>query len=770
MKCHKEITLKGGPNVSVEFTCAQPQDVFTVAISKNIGKRFNHDSLFMDFNRTLHWDIKGQPKNAFQVDFSGYGLRQILPSESCPDLQKYTVVAYQRVGLTRIGMFCKGGMISKIQVLYKGRVSLQVPGNALNVSNFEILPGPVLKRLAIIEVNLKPESSVTFMSPNYPEYFPDDDYMTWKFSVPRKNNATVQFLHYTEPSCVKKDAEVEYHRTNSNNNNTLGKSLGEEQPSHMQQDFTMSLNNCEDDKSSSVGLSLKFEIIVIKSHLPVLSTVDLEKSEGLTIQIDKTNPASDCEIKADSVIMQNITLQSGNKFNLSFQDCMKEDVILTITKTIECLTLKGCPVSAMPLAVPTLEPSLPISPQRITWHLRPPENGTVELKAQMDGLQQSLPGYECNQSFSYTLTEPDGSNIGTFCSSGSINKVQIHSDMSIVMTANGVIDLSQAQQPIFNVSFTKDIQESYIFTVTPKVGVATLLATPNWPVGMKPSAMVSWIVSLPRKTEADLGFLNISQPKCSQGNTQITALSQGSGENLFSLREDESAKSQLSVDDSFWLKMSNCQPESQQPGFSVLSKITLQKKSNLLLNIILGAVGALLFILLIVLIVVCVVLRKKKQKQKENQMAIYNPNVNTFFPGHSLFPKTRADNESHIYADIEDTMVYGHLLNEIEGGPPQVDTYRTFTGPMDDTPVSNDGKDSRCNPEVDVYRPFISLSEAAPGAAGVLGRGNSLAYMDRRMVDNELYTFKSNGDASPLPPPPLMEPIADTDKETEEAV
>lgn len=39
-KCHrKELILKDATNTSVEFSCPQPQDVFSVEINREIGKR-----------------------------------------------------------------------------------------------------------------------------------------------------------------------------------------------------------------------------------------------------------------------------------------------------------------------------------------------------------------------------------------------------------------------------------------------------------------------------------------------------------------------------------------------------------------------------------------------------------------------------------------------------------------------------------------------------------------------------------------------------------
>lgn len=67
-------------------------------------------------------------------------------------------------------------------------------------------------------------------------------------------------------------------------------------------------------------------------------------------------------------------------------------------------------------------------------------------------------------------------------------------------------------------------------------------------------------------------------------------------------------------------------------------------------------------------------------------MGIYNTEVNTEAPRRqAFFKKGRKTNESHVYAVIDDTMVYGHLLQE-ENSTPAVDVYMPFEGPMDEPP------------------------------------------------------------------------------------
>lgn len=72
-------------------------------------------------------------------------------------------------------------------------------------------------------------------------------------------------------------------------------------------------------------------------------------------------------------------------------------------------------------------------------------------------------------------------------------------------------------------------------------------------------------------------------------------------------------------------------------------------------------------------------------------VGIYNGNINTQIPMQpKKFPNAQKDNDAHVYAVIDDTMVYGHLLQDSNGSfvQPEVDTYRPFQGPTEDCPPS----------------------------------------------------------------------------------
>lgn len=133
--------------------------------------------------------------------------------------------------------------------------------------------------LAVLKVTL-PEgtSSSEFLSPNYPNSFPDDDLMEWKFVVPPKHNATVVFLGQTQPQCLKKEPAVEYRH--SNGQFAVVKKLSDPQPAQRRDSFTLILRNCEMNRigDGSTGLSLRFKVSAKRRSLPghyrTLSTIN----------------------------------------------------------------------------------------------------------------------------------------------------------------------------------------------------------------------------------------------------------------------------------------------------------------------------------------------------------------------------------------------------------------------------------------------------------------------------------------------------------------
>ncbi|XP_030644292.1 CUB domain-containing protein 1 [Chanos chanos] len=789
--CNTELTLREPANTNVTFTCSNPEDYYTVEVNRELdcteidcGKHDIHPeaSLYPDFNRTFTWDMKVQGTRAFQLDFPEPGMRQIPPEETCPNKHTYTITTYQRTGPATIGTFCRNGTISTIQVQYRGRVSLALPRKMeLNPSNFRVSVGPETDKLLVVNASLPwGQSNTEFFTPNYPKGIPTEDLVRWNFGVPTMHNFSVTFLQQTEPQCTSGTVGLEYQQGNKQ---PIKKLLTDPQPANQQGNFSLTLSNCVTSKAANApGLSLKFSVSAFRSGHPHVCVVDLQNKEGLSLQIENTNPQTYCELRMDSVVKEKIIAPAGTSATLSFLDCPSEELRLTATKTIECKDLSSCSVNWSLLSIPSLDSCLPVPLQQFTWMLRVAPHGTIDLSSPEGNLHHSLPGQECNGSISLLVSEAGGSNIGQFCSlpgKGIIRKIQIHSDVNIAATPKSGKYLGQGKGPFFNISFSPEISESMIYSVSLGEASPALLATPNWPGGMQTFSTVSWIVEIPNQKLAELVFANISQPKCDQRHTAVKVQNLGSPEEILSRREDEKFDGKVSISRSFYLNMSNCQPESGH--FAVLSKVTLYPKRRKVLGIVVGVVAALLIIMVIILTVVCLVTRKKK-RQFNTRSSIYIPRGAPFLPGDASFPKSRSDNESHVYASIDDTMVYGHLLgesNNSESGPDhfnghQVDTYRTFTGPMDGNPVMKETPadlelETRQSSEhfLDPSESFIPSRPRTP-----LGPQNSLRYEDRRMMHNELNTFKQPTEPStiilsPVEPEPEPEPNNGTDCELE---
>ncbi|XP_034730679.1 CUB domain-containing protein 1a isoform X1 [Etheostoma cragini] len=474
--------------------------------------------------------------------------------------------------------------------------------------------------------------------------------------------------------------------------------------------------------------------------------VDPSKMEGLSLHIKKLRPAPECKMKINSVLKDKITVTKSSE--LTFQDCLPEDVQVTAMKVIECSQLKDCQKTPADLSVPVLPTCLPAPLSSVTWTLRAPQSGTVELASPTGPLMQSLPGQQCNDSIIIKVVRDDGSTVGHFCRQGAIQNVQIHTNVSVTVSGMEGKALVTPFKQVLNVILKGEISETYIFTVSPMRDTPVLLATPGWPIGMKDYSTVSWIVSVPPKMEAHLMFVNVSQPKCSNRHTDIRVQRVGCPEEEYSRREDEEAKSEITVSDNFYLNMSNCMPE--QKDFKVLTKITLQESKNFRLTVILSVVSTLLVIFAIVLAVVCVGIRKKKKKKLNPEVSIYNPNGTSFLPAHSGFPKTREDNESHVYASIEDTMVYTDLLRQGAeiGVYGEFDTYRPFTGRTDSQKplVSEDaGADNM---------PVMANQQFQAPPLPIRPKSH-----DQSLVDNEIYQTENQSEEAQSPDlGPRLEP------------
>uniref|UniRef100_A0A3Q3AKK9 CUB domain containing protein 1a n=1 Tax=Kryptolebias marmoratus TaxID=37003 RepID=A0A3Q3AKK9_KRYMA len=697
-----EKTLKSAEKISVAFRCLKSQDVFSVKMTSKIdctprscpdGSVHAENTFFPDFNRTFTWDLKIVSTQAVQLDFPEPGMRQISNEEMCPDDHTYSVIVYLRSGPANIGNFCKGGPVTTILALYRGRVDLcsklwHTRRQVISISSFTFV--------VHISVLFFCVSNTRFITPNYPADFPDLQQIQWDFKVPGMHNYTVHFLDRTEPECLAGNVEVEYR-----NGKEVKRTLTSPQPQHQQGDFSMVLKNCQTNKTLQ-GLSLSYNVSVMRS---VLCTVDLTKHQGVSLHIQKIGSDPYCEISINSEVKDEIIMAAGTTAHLSFLDCPNDDILsVRVFVVMTCPSGTSCPSES--LVVPSLDSCLPMPLHSFTWVLNT-ENKTLDLVSPAGSLQQSLPGQECNRSLLLHVAQANGFSVGDFCSNGVIQKIQVRSNVSSVSSVSVMAmapHFSKTRDSRLNSDF---FSETIIYRVNLVTAAPTLLASPNWPRGMRPYSIVSWIVAVPAGYQAHLRFVNVSQPKCKNLHASVKVQMLNQREELMTRREDEEIVD-LTVPQSFYLNMSNCKPE--EGNFSATVQIILQKKTS-----------------------------KKKKRKKEAD--IFRPNDHHFI-------KARANSDSHVYDYIDGNFARPYLLDDKHDFTQgmQVDSYQTFTGPTDKTlPVINEPEPE---PEMEQYSTFLDPAESfIPSRPRTpIGRQDSLGFQDRRLMDSELFTFKSTGD------------------------
>lgn len=102
----------------------------------------------------------------------------------------------------------------------------------------------------------------------------------------------------------------------------------------------------------------------------------------------------------------------------------------------ECGQFKDCSKTPARLVVPLLPTCLPAPLSSVTWALSPPQHGTVELTSPIGQLKQSIPEQPCNDSIVIKVAEDDGT-VGHFCHQGAIQKIQIHTNVSVTVSGMG---------------------------------------------------------------------------------------------------------------------------------------------------------------------------------------------------------------------------------------------------------------------------------------------------------------------------------------------
>lgn len=706
------LSIKSGERVVFGFSCQKPESYFVMEIHKSVdcttGPCLSGEvqlepstSVLPILNRTFIWDIKAPKSMGLELYFPSPRLRQISPGKACPDGVTHSISG--RVGTTevRIGTFCSNGTVSRIKMQEGVKVALHLPSfQPRNFSGFSIANHSSIKRLCIIESVFEGEGTATLLSANYPEGFPEDELMTWQFLVPPHLRASVSFLSFNVSNCVKKEERVEYYIPGSTTNPEVFK-LEDQQPGNMAGTFNLSLQGCDQDAQMPGVLRLQFQVLVQHPQNESNKTyvVDLSKEKTMSLTIEPVKHGRKfvpgCFVCLESrTCSANVTLTPGSRHKISFLCDDLSRLWMNAEKTLSCLEPRYCQRKSYPLQVPDDILQLPVQLHDFSWKLLVPKDRLSLALVPAQKLQQHTHEGACSTSFSYQLASAvPGQDLyfGSFCPGGSIEHIQVKQNLSVTLRTFSPKFRQDAYRQGLNVSFIPFFKEEGIFTVTPDTKSKVYLRTPNWDRGLPALSSVSWNVSVPSSQEACLTFLQErTGVVCQTGRAFMIIQEQRSRvEEIFSLEEEVLPKPRVHRH-SFWVNVSNCSPASGKQ-LDLLFGVALSPRTMDLTAVIGTVVAGIAVLLLALGLIICFVKKRRKKINKGPAVGIYNGNANTQMPRQPRkFPKGRKDNDSHVYAVIDDTMVYGHLLQDANGSflQPEVDTYRPFQGPMGDCPPS----------------------------------------------------------------------------------
>ncbi|XP_033920132.1 CUB domain-containing protein 1 [Melopsittacus undulatus] len=721
-----ELKIKPGNNTTFTFTCSTPEKYFIMDIEKKIdcvsgpcpfGDVHLYPPGLPRLNRTFIWDVKASTKAGLELKFTPW-LKQIEPGETCPDSLSYNINSCIDQATVNIGTFCRNGSVSRVKLLGGVLMALQLPWNSpVNTSGFNIANRASIKRLCIIESILKEESSITLMSPNYPLGFPEDELMTWQFVLPSNMRASVFFHNYSLSNCERKEERVEYYIPGSPSNPEVFK-LSDSQPANIAGSFNLSLQGCDQDAQNPGILRLLFQVVVQHPQVDenVTHLVDLSKEWNTTVTIHFEGWPIRTPLMSEPICLickdprncdRALTLVSGAIYKISFLCKDLSRLRITAEKGISCVDLRWCQRKIYSLSVPSAITQLPIRLHKFIWKLLAPDLNSIEITSPSLKLQQHVPEQRCNTSYSYSIvsaTPETELNVGVFCPGGSIEKIQMRNNITVSLKTFGKGFLNESNHQDLKMSFVPHIKDECTFTVSPEPKAKAYLQTPNWPYGLPPYVSISWYILVPSKQVARLGFSKDRMGiVCETGRAYVNIKEETPGAEETVRREDELLPQPRSMYHNFWVNVSNCKPV-ERTQLTLQFQVTSTEK-QIDLGVILAVVAGAGVLTAIGLTVCCV--KKKKKKSQDPMVGVYNPNVNTQMPGkQGLFTKGRKTNESHVYAVIDDAMVYGHLLKESNGlVSPEVDVYRPFDGPVGSLPPSpppfSFRKDIKCSPNTE---------------------------------------------------------------------
>ncbi|XP_053525527.1 CUB domain-containing protein 1 isoform X2 [Artibeus jamaicensis] len=706
------LLIKSGETKDFSFSCRDPENYFVIEIQKNIdcmaGPCFFGEvqlqpptSGLPTLNRTYSWDVQAHKRIGLELQFSLPRLRQIEPGDSCPDGITHSISGRVDSTTVQIGTFCSNGTVSRIKMQEGVHMALHLPWfHHRNVSGFSIANRSPIKRLCIIESVFEGEGSATLMSANYPAGFPEDELMTWQFVIPAPLRASVSFLQFNVSNCERKEERVEYYIPGSTTNPEVFK-LEDQQPGNMAGNFNLSLQGCDQDAQNPGTLRLKFQVLVQypQHESNVTYVVDLSKERDMSLSIEPRPSRQSrrfvpgCFVCLESrTCSTNLTLTAGSRHKISFLCNDLTRLWMNAEKTFGCMDHRYCLRRSYSLQVPRDILQLPVQLHDFSWKLLVPKDRLSLALVPAQKLQQHTQERICNSSFSYLVASAGlGQDLylGSFCSGGAIQQIQVKQNMSVTLRTFAPSFRQEVSRQDLTVFFIPHFKEEGVFTVTPDMKNKVYLRTPNWDRGLPSLASVSWNISVPRDQVACLTFVKERAGLvCQTGRAFLIVQEHSSAaEEVFSLEEVLPKPS--THHRSFWVNVSNCSPASGKQ-LDLLFQVSLSPRTVDLTVILIAVVGGSALLLFALGLIICFVRKKKKKRNKGPAVGIYNGNISTQMPMQPKFQKAPKDADPHVYAVIEDTMVYGHLLQGSNGSfvQPEVDTYRPFQGPVGASPPS----------------------------------------------------------------------------------
>ncbi|MEE6465816.1 hypothetical protein FKM82_006710 [Ascaphus truei] len=416
--------------------------------------------------------------------------------------------------------------------------------------------------------------------------------------------------------------------------------------------------------------------------------ISLQPGNNITILIKpggKSPPSPPCYICTIKDGCKLSTLQIRPGMNVIYNySCLNPEkyFVMEIQKVIDC-TSSLCPFGNV-----ALQPSsLPGLNRTFSWHVATARNMGLELNFSTPWLRQINSSDKCPDLVTFDISTSlrnSPVNIGTFCRNGTVSRIKVQGGGIVALYLPWYESLTQSG---FRIANQSSIKRLCIIESTFQTESSATLLSANYDLGFPEDELMTWQFIVPPNHRASVQFLNYTLPNCDRKTESVEYYLPESYTNPVKL--DLQKKQPASIGSNFNMSLQGCDMDDKNPGaLRLLFTVTVQQSSmqGCLTIILIAAIAAVGAVILAVTVTVCCV--RKKKKEKLAPVGIYDGKLQTEMPRRrAFFKKGKKKNDSHIYAVIEDTMVYGHLLKDPNGSvSPEVDVYQPFEGPMEDAP------------------------------------------------------------------------------------